>query len=347
MMRVRLLAVIAAALAVVPSARGGHELPIYPSFYPHEIRIEIVDPAEAPRSVADARIHAYIGGLRFAGALPDTVSAVESLGAYVVVTVEPTVAGDLCAAQRGAARRLGEQRDGFVLHPYPVTPFHADYLQHADLADAAKTRVLEANAATPETAVAITEVDAAGLLATDLTSVAGWLGPPWVKSGWWQAWRLLGPALDADTRESASEIVRSLQAGDYAGLEERLTLERSLVTLLTRSCRRMVAGYTVKKEYFNTEYSAGIENVGFDSLAGLDAPVLLRTVKLKDFPWNGWLRLGIGTRPEAAWNPIAGFDDPAGRLVWSALGDPAAFPEPYGDGWVLNRIADVRRINAR
>jgi hypothetical protein len=108
-----------------------------------------------------------------------------------------------------------------------------------------------------------------------------------------------------------------------------------------------VAGYTVKKEYFNAEFSAGIENVGFDSLAGLNSPVFLRTVKLKDFPWNGWLRLGIGTRPEAAWNPIAGFGDPAGRLIWSAIGDPAAFPEPYGEGWVLNRIADVQRIPAR
>jgi hypothetical protein len=347
MIRARLLAVIVAALAVVPSARGGHELPIYPSFYPHEIQVETVDPGEAARLLADARIHAYIGDLRFAGAPPEAVSAVESLGTFVVVTVEPRATADLCAAQRGAARRLSEQRDGFILHPYPVTPFHADYLQHADLADAAKMRVLEATAAAPEPAVAITEVDAAGLLAADLTDVAGWLGPPWVKSGWWQAWRLLGTALDSDDKEHASEIVRSLQAGDYAGLEERLTLERSLVTLLTRSCRRMVAGYTVRKEYFNTEYSAGIENVGFDSLAGLDVPVFLRTVKLKDFPWNGWLRLGIATGPQAAWNPIAGFDDPAGRLIWSALGDPAAFPEPYGDGWVLNRIADIRRINAR
>ena len=347
MIRARVLAVLVAALTVVPLARAGHELPIYPSFYPHEIRVETIEPAEAPHLLADARIHAYVGDPRIASAPPDTLSAVESLGVFVLVTVEPASSGDVCAAARAAAHRLAERRDGFVLHPYPVTPFHADYLQQADLAEAAKIRVLEATAAPPETAVAVSQVDAAGLLAADLVSLNGWLGPPWIKSGWWQAWRLLGPALGADDKERASEIVRSLQTGDYDGLEERLTLERGLVTLLTQNCRRMVAGYTLKKEYFNVEYSSGIENVGFDSLAGLGAPVFLRTVKLKDFPWNGWLRLGIATSPKAAWNPIAGFDDPAGRLIWSALGDPAAFPEPYGDGWVLNRIADVRRITAR
>ena len=27
------------------------------------------------------------------------------------------------------------------MHPYPVTPFHGDYLHHADLAEAAKARL--------------------------------------------------------------------------------------------------------------------------------------------------------------------------------------------------------------
>jgi hypothetical protein len=104
----------------------------------------------------------------------------------------------------------------------------------------------------------------------------------------------------------------------------------------------MVAGYMLRREYFNAEYSAGIENIAFDSISGLESPAFLRTVKLKDFPWNGWLKLGIAQESGAAWNPVAGFTGPFGRKLWSALGDPAAFPEPYGDGWVLNRIADVR-----
>jgi hypothetical protein len=52
--------------------------------------------------------------------------------------------------------------------------------------------------------------------------------------------------------------------------------------------------------------------------------------------------LGIDGRPGSAWNPIAGFDDDFGRLLWSAVGDPALLPAPYDAGWMLNRIADVK-----
>ena len=64
-------------------------------------------------------------------------------------------------------------------------------------------------------------------------------------------------------------------------------------------------------------------------------------MKLKDFPWNGWLALGLGSRGDAAWNPIAGFTDPFGRLLWSAVGDPATLPSPYESTWMLNRISDI------
>ena len=82
--------------------------------------------------------------------------------------------------------------------------------------------------------------------------------------------------------------------GDYAGLVERINLERDLVAALTGGCRKIVAGYTVKREYVNVEFSAGIENIGYDShRRACSSPMFIRTVKLKDFPWNGWLVLGI------------------------------------------------------
>src|SRR5207249_96297 len=71
---------------------------------------------------------------------------------------------------------------------------------------------------------------------------------------------------------------------------------------------------------------------------GLGSGVFFRTVKLKDFPWNGWLRVATATRPAAAWNPVAGFTDEAGALVWSVLGDAAVLPEPYGVGWLADRV---------
>jgi hypothetical protein len=69
--------------------------------------------------------------------------------------------------------------------------------------------------------------------------------------------------------------------------------------------------------------------------------MFIRTVKLKDFPWNGWLALGIDGKPAAAWNPIGGMIDPFGRLLGFTVGDPALLPSPYESGWMLNRIADL------
>jgi hypothetical protein len=75
--------------------------------------------------------------------------------------------------------------------------------------------------------------------------------------------------------------------------------------------------------------------------------MFLRTVKLKDFPWNGWLKLGVASPPQAAWNPVAGFTDAFGRLMWFAVGDPAAVPSPYDHTWVLNRISEVEAVPRR
>jgi hypothetical protein len=138
-----------------------------------------------------------------------------------------------------------------------------------------------------------------------------------------------------------------LQSGDVADPAERANLERDLLRRLTAGCRGAVAGYTVKREYFNASFSDGIENIAFDALDGFNSPMFLRTVKLKDFPWNGWLKLGTAALPKAAWNPIGGFTDDFGRLMWSAIGDPAAIPSPYDQGWILNRISEVEAYPKR
>jgi hypothetical protein len=103
-----------------------------------------------------------------------------------------------------------------------------------------------------------------------------------------------------------------------------------------------VAGYVPRTEYFNDRYPEGVENVGHDALSGLNASIFIRTVKLKDYPWNGSLVLGIGGDPAAAWNPIGGMTDPFGRLMGFAVGDPALIPSPYDAGWMLNRISGVQ-----
>jgi len=267
-------------------------------------------------------------------------------------------------------------RNQLTVHPYPVTPWHGDYLYHADLAEAAKARYLAAAADTsapvrvrtagevaralppdwiadgPDWDAEVSEVDAADLVASAMFAMNGSLGPEWLRAGWFQAELLLRGASDADERapddrDRADEAFRRLTSRDYDSLVARVNLERDLVTALTVGCRKVVAGYTVKREYYNAEFSAGIENIASDALTGLHSPMFIRTVKLKDFPWNGWLKLGIDATPTAAWNPIGGMNDPFGRLMWFALGDPALLPSPYEAGFMLNRIADVRQNEAR
>jgi hypothetical protein len=52
--------------------------------------------------------------------------------------------------------------------------------------------------------------------------------------------------------------------------------------------------------------------------------------------------LGVAAPPMAAWNPVAGFTDPFGRLMWSAIGDPASIPSPNAATWTFNRVTSVQ-----
>jgi hypothetical protein len=377
---VKPLSLLAALAAIATVAKGGHELPMYPSYYPHEIAIETIPPERAAPLLIENKIQAYLGPQpRFSGDVPVSIRAVESLGSFIIVlrnpvAPAPTDAASACAAFETIVGDIAGKQ-GFVFHPYPITPFHGDYLYYADLAEAAKARFLPARARTsaapanlrvkaggalqhlirpewiaqgPEWDVAVEEVGAADLIASSTTSVNGWLGPPWVKAGWFHAERILADAIeDGDTRARADAMVGRLEASDYRDAVERINLQRDLVTALTSSCRKLVVGYTVKRQYLSVEFTDGVENIGFDSIVGLNSPMFIRTVKLKNFPWNGWLTLGIDKAPNAAWNPIAGFSDGFGRLLWSAVGDPALVPAPYDSGWMLNRLSDVQSNSGR
>ena len=137
-----LVAVAATAALVVVAARAGHEMPVYPSYYPQEIRIEPMAPATAGAALAKARIQAYVGAMPPPAADATALRAVETPGAYLVVRVNPASplandAGARCALAAGVIGGLKDDDRDFRRHPYPVTPFHADYFHHADLAAAA------------------------------------------------------------------------------------------------------------------------------------------------------------------------------------------------------------------
>jgi hypothetical protein len=372
MMIGRIAAILLIAVGLVAVARGGHEQAVYPSFYPHEIEIAAVAPERAAELLRTGKLHAYVGNAPGIAA-GDAIGAAESLGSLVVVRLNPDSAraadeGTACATVAALVRDMAQRGGGFVAHPYPVTPWHGDYLHHADRADAARLRFLSGDASAAPTALkvraegvlarglvrpqwlsegegwdaSIEAVSAADLVSRETVVLNGWMGPRWARSGWFQAYRLLAPSVGDPARKSEIEaMVARLQEIDYAGAAERINLERGLVQSLLVGCRVVVAGYTVKREPYNATFSGGIENLSVDALEGLRSPMFLRTVKLKDFPWNGWLQLGVEPGATAAWNPIGGFSDPFGRLMWGAIGDPAAIPSPYDAGWMLNRFSDV------
>lgn len=350
-------------------AGAGHELPFYPGYYPQEIRVEILPPAAAAPRLKSGSLHAYVSADPFIGGrVPADVKPVESLGGYLVMTFNPASPAaasreSRCEAARRTAKSLGAVSGLYAPHPYPVTPYDMDYIEHFDLAQSARQayaaapggsgvalrvqpkgplaeRLVKAPAkGAQDWDATIEEIDAETLLTAHGLSLDGRLGPPWLKDGWFHAYLLeAGAVSDAASRKAAEALYRRLAAGGFDGDTTRIELERQLVSRLTAGCDRVVLGYTVRREYFNAEFSQGVENITWDSQTGFNSAIFLRTVKLKDFPWNGWLRLGIATKPAAAWNPIAGFSDPAGRLLWAALGDPALLPAPYGAGWVPNRV---------
>ncbi|MGH6660700.1 MAG: hypothetical protein ACREB6_04125 [Rhodospirillales bacterium] len=354
------LALAVALAAGSGAALAGHTIGHYPSYYPDEILIDAVDPATAAKRLADNTLHAYIGAAPvFQGRPADHVRVVDSLGSLLVLRFDKDgkAGGDRCAAARAAmAAFRASKADGFVFHPYPITPYHADHIYHLDRIEAAfaaaapatpprieaKGRLAEAVAGLMRVSgggdAILEEVAVDGLIADAAIQFDGWLGPPWLKEGWFHAWRLLGEGLTGKQKAAVEEIYSAVLRGDYGGLAEQANLERRLVAALTGGCRRLIVGYALRREYLNDAFSDGVENIAFDALAGLNAPIFVRTAKLKDYPWNGSLHLGVPARAQAAWNPVAGFTDPAGRLMWSALGDPALIPFPYNASWVANRL---------
>jgi hypothetical protein len=135
---------------IVATGRGGagHSVGHFPSYYPDEIRIDVVEPEAAASGLADATLHAYVGSLpKFTGPVPSHVKSAKSLGSFLVLSLDAGLkrfasADDRCAAARGFLAALSQETaGGFVYHPHPVTPFHADYLHHVDRIEAARAAV--------------------------------------------------------------------------------------------------------------------------------------------------------------------------------------------------------------
>jgi hypothetical protein len=365
-------------IGIATPVQAGHETFYYPSFYPQGIRVEFVDPQVASARLRSGSLQAIIGGDPLASAprLPTQTSAplgqIVSLDSYVVLTVDGPAArlqtkATSCALARQTYPLFRRPIPGFVFYPYPITPYHPDYLHHADLiASVQQTRSASqldaanaadvpvrlratgpakpwlralAQAANGPWDATIEEIGVGDLLAGAVSAFPAVSPPPWMKEGWFQTYLLLTGAIrDRVVRDGAEALYHRLTEARYRDPVEKVNLERKLVSLLTSGCDRIVVGYTLRRESYNTDYSAGIEDIAFDAQTGLNSAIFPRTVKLKEFPWNGWLTVGLTSPPAAAWNPVAGFTDPFGRFLWAALSDPALLPGPSSSAWIPNRV---------
>src|ERR1700693_1813168 len=241
---------------MIEVARSGHEFPVYPSYYPHEIRIETMAPDRAAGLLLEGKIQAYVGPEpRFTGALPDSIRAIESLGSVVRVNPESSLAKDrtgACTLARTVVREIAGRHGQLRFHPYPITPYDGDYLYHADLANAASTRLVgkSTDAGAPVARrvrvrastglaktlvpadwhargstwdVAIDEVSAADLVASSTMATNGWVAPPWVRSGWFRTALLLAPSVDDPGQQIRVRAdLDRLESGVYADAVERI-----------------------------------------------------------------------------------------------------------------------------
>jgi hypothetical protein len=133
----------AVGLAAATGAQAGHEVSYYPSFYPQEIRLEPLEPDVAAKELGENRLHAYVGAApRFGGEVPGHLKSVQSLHSFIVLSFNPQSprAQDREGRCEAVARTIATLRTqpDVVVHPYPVTPYHADYFGHIDRASATK-----------------------------------------------------------------------------------------------------------------------------------------------------------------------------------------------------------------
>ena len=105
-------------LSLAPVARSGHELPVYPSYYPHEI--ELAGSAGASCRVASQRQNACLRrkGLAACGALPDTLGTVVMRRLLHRSEAQPGIRSfakeqeSVCAAVAAVLRDIGPERWG-------------------------------------------------------------------------------------------------------------------------------------------------------------------------------------------------------------------------------------------
>jgi len=148
-----------------------------------------------------------------------------------------------------------------------------------------------------------------------------------------------------DVFEGAT-FIRDLFLNGKEKPEQRIMSEEDLF-LYTRSIvlEWYENGFTYPLMYdteyyiYNDDYDEGLHNMAWSPLVGLTEPsAFFRTVKIKLFPWNGWLLVGSPTVDKCKFNPFLVPSDQTCYGLWSVLSDPAFVLNPYNLTFEPNRV---------
>ena len=232
---------------------------------------------------AEQTLHAYVGARAelLQGRCPEHVKSVTSLGSFLVLSFNAASArfasaDARCAAARGIVAGLREANDGRLRLP----PLSGDALSRRLPAPSRSHRGCRrrprrsccgdrAQGAAPRDAgrddhraslaprrrcrgIVIEEVPVEDLLASAEVRFDGWSGPPWIREGWFHAYRLLAPGLEAAEREAVEQAYQPLIRGQTRSIAEHADLERRLVGRARRSLPAPRRGLRAAEEFSTT-----------------------------------------------------------------------------------------------
>jgi len=129
---------------------------------------------------------------------------------------------------------------------------------------------------------------------------------------------------------------KRLAAGHFSSEGERIQLLRHVIEYaLTES----PVAYVIAELdlFFYNSSRQGVENIAYDRFSGPDSYWFYRTIKLKEFVWNGWLRIGVPKFHSTPYPPLGGFGANE-RGVWMAISDSAGWAHPRLGGWYPMRV---------
>ena len=223
---------IGIAAAIVTVARGGHELPIYPSYYPHEIEIKVARARAArprrcarersrPMSVAVCAMSARRPSrcARSSRSAPSSPCASIRPPRWRRTRLRPappsrrslrelagherfrpaSLSGHAVPRRLSPSRRPRGRRQGALRR---LTPRRSATSRSRRAARSRNSIRIGRRAMRTGTWRSV-EVDAAGLMDAATLAMNGWIAPPWVRTGWFHAERLLADAISDPAAKAA------------------------------------------------------------------------------------------------------------------------------------------------